>query len=196
MHLFTLKTNFLHREQGVQSHPGWRYVHVVSLLIFPHFILFLFQSLAQGYDTGTAPEVPMAAKYTPVGGNVNTLWHPPPTSISTVTVRPHYSKSTPLMLSCTVYLHICSDSLHLISGVDHPWNMDRQLRRMYTRLYPIYRLLCSVCNLVPLLLSSGYSKYNPHTKILELIWLIYYWLWKQYSICLNMFIHISFLQHR
>ena len=101
-----------------------------GLLIFPHFILFLFQSLAQGYDTGTAPEVPMAAKYTPVGGNVNILRHPPPTSISTVTVRPHYSKSTPLMLSCTVYLHICSDSLHLISGVDHPWNMDRQLQRM------------------------------------------------------------------
>ena len=101
-----------------------------GLLILPHFILLLFQSLAQGYDTGTAPEVPMAAKYTPVGGNVNILRHPPPTSISTVTVRPHYSKSTPLMLSCTVYLHIYSDSLHLISGVDHPWNMDRQLQRM------------------------------------------------------------------
>ena len=59
-----------------------------GLLIFPYFILLLFQSLAQGYDTGTAPEVPMAAKYTPVGGNVNILRHPPPTSISTVTVRP------------------------------------------------------------------------------------------------------------
>ena len=28
-------------------------------------------------DTGTAPELPMAAKYTPVGGNVNILRHPP-----------------------------------------------------------------------------------------------------------------------
>ena len=164
-----------------------------GLLIFPHFILFLFQSLAQGYDTGTVPE---AAKYTPVGDNVNILRYPPPTSISTVTVQPHYSKSTPLMLLCTVYLHICSDSLHLISGVDYPRNMDRHLQRMHTKLYPIYRLLCSVCNFVPLLLSSGYSKYNPHTKILELIWLICYSLWKQYSKCLNMFIHISFLQHR
>ena len=75
------------------------------------------------------------------------------------------------MLLCTVYLHICSDSLHLISEVDYPRNMDRHLQRMHTKLYPIYRLLCSVCNFVPLLLSSSYSKYNPHTKILELIWL-------------------------
>ena len=117
---FTLKTNFLRREQVVHSQPGGRYVHVVVWIILPHFIVLLFQSLAQGYDTGTAPEVPMAAKYTPVGDDVKILRHPPPTSISTVTVQPHYSKSTPLMLSCTVYLHICSDSMHLISRVDPP----------------------------------------------------------------------------
>ena len=100
---FTPKTNFLRREQVVQSQPGGRYVHVVVWLILPHFIVLLFQSLAQGYDTGTAPDVPMAAKYTPVGSNVNILRYPLPTSISTVTVRPHYSKSTTLMLLCTVY---------------------------------------------------------------------------------------------
>ena len=74
---FTPNTNFLRGEQGVQSQPGGRYVHVVVWLIFPPFILLFFQSLAQDYDTGTAPELPMAAKYTPVGGNVNILRHPP-----------------------------------------------------------------------------------------------------------------------
>ena len=69
-------------------------------------------------------------KYRWQQSNVNILRYPPPTSISTVIVRPHYSKWSPLMLSCAVYSHICSDSLHLISGVDHPWNMDRQLQRM------------------------------------------------------------------